>query len=57
MTSVAPSPTWTLGSAPAAVKSSEFGCRNCLWAGAECVDGARYAFKAGDSCQGYSYYD
>lgn len=49
---------------PAAVRNSEFGCKNCLWNGAECKSGKLYVekvqFLAGAnyiSCEGYTYFD
>ena len=50
--------------APVEVRSSEFGCRNCLWSGVECCHGERYAPRTvtsgrrrHPSCGGYNYYD
>jgi hypothetical protein len=45
---------------PAEVKSSEFGCRNCLYYGCECTGGSRYvpAYVDGvPSCRSYVYFD
>jgi len=42
---------------PAAVKTSEYGCRNCLWAFCECQNGSKYVPKGADGCAGYTYYD
>ena len=44
---------------PSAVKSSEFGCRNCLWEYIECIDGSKYDPKAAtnNACARYNYYD
>lgn len=43
------------------VKSSEFGCRNCLWVGIECKDYRKFDPIIIDdhipSCDGYTYYD
>lgn len=51
--------------APQAVRSSSFGCRNCLWNSSECKHGSKYikteAVKCGrktvETCGYYSYYD
>jgi hypothetical protein len=45
---------------PDAVKSSTFGCRNCLWSGSECTRGSLYQPHMADnvpSCKAYAYYD
>jgi len=42
------------------VKSSEFGCHNCLWLGIECKGYEKYEPKEVNgkaSCKGYTYYD
>ena len=50
--------------APPEVRSSQFGCRNCLWASAECRNGSMYqpetvkmGSKTYPSCKAYTYYD
>lgn len=47
--------------APEDVRLSEFGCRNCLWAGIECEQGSKYrghkALDGSPSCKAYTYYD
>ena len=50
--------------APPEVRSSNFGCMNCLWASAECRKGSKYqpkTVKMGGkvipSCKAYTYYD
>jgi hypothetical protein len=48
-----------------ACKSSEFGCRQCLWCSCECHGMSKYAPKVvvtdnlrpHESCEYYSYYD
>ena len=43
---------------PVSVKTSDYGCNNCLWAGIECKAGSMY--KAGTPsrpCAGYTYCD
>lgn len=45
---------------PAEVKSSKFGCRNCLYSGCECTGGSKYAPAEVDgipSCKCYVYCD
>lgn len=42
---------------PEAVKSNQFGCRNCLWQSCECKDGSMYEPKSENSCNNYVYYD
>jgi hypothetical protein len=45
---------------PDKVKSSEFGCRNCLWQSIECKQGSMYQPHTAQnkpSCKGYTYYD
>ncbi len=45
---------------PKEVKSSQFGCPNCLWAGIECKQGSKYTEKINNgkkSCAYYTYYD
>lgn len=45
---------------PSEVKGSEFGCRNCLWAGCECKNGMKYKAVTDGSkraCESYTYYD
>jgi hypothetical protein len=46
---------------PDKVKSSEFGCRNCLWHCIECKQGSMYkpqtTLRGKFSCKGYAYYD
>ena len=45
---------------PEEVKSSEFGCVNCLWASIECKQGSKYreVIKKGKPCcDAYTYYD
>ena len=43
------------------VLASEYGCKNCLWAGCECKAGSKYephtAHDGTPSCKGYSYHD
>lgn len=46
--------------APSEVKSSKFGCRNCLYAGCECERGSWYVPSDVDgvpSCKRYCYFD
>jgi len=51
--------------APDAVRSSVFGCRNCLWASCECSFGSKYipaepvktGQKTVQTCGCYTYYD
>jgi len=46
--------------APKEVRSSQYGCRNCLWAGVECKQGSMYIPYVSDgrpSCKNYTYYD
>ena len=51
--------------APEKVRSSVFGCRNCLWASSECTKGSKYIAcdpvdygrKKVPTCGYYSYYD
>jgi hypothetical protein len=51
--------------APKKVRSSPFGCVNCLWAGSECSFGSKYEAsekvsygrKQVATCKGYTYYD
>ncbi len=41
-------------------RRSEFGCPNCLWAGIECVGGAKFIredTKTGPRCKAYTYYN
>jgi hypothetical protein len=46
-------------------KSSEYGCRQCLWASCECVNMSKYApevvvtdqLNVHESCTMYTYYD
>ena len=49
----------TINPAPEDVRNSEFGCRNCLWRGIECVNGRNYKHNpgTGSPCLGYTYYD
>ncbi len=49
----------TTNQAPANVRSHQFGCRNCLWASAECVSGSKYAPHGSDpvGCAAYVYFD
>ncbi len=43
---------------PQEVKSSVFGCRNCLWSSIECKRGSMYNTEGKKvDCQGYTYYD
>ena len=42
---------------PQSVKNSDYGCANCLWAGAECKDGSKYRPSAKRPCDSYAYYD
>ena len=48
-------------SVPAEVKSSEYGCRNCLWCSCECKNGSKYSPRLIDdkipSCSAYVFYD
>ena len=52
-------------SAPAKVRSSQFGCMNCLWASSECSFGSSYietepvelGRKKVATCKSYTYYD
>lgn len=44
------------------VKRSEFGCKNCLWAGCECLNHEKYAPKVtfdgkAATCESYAYFD
>ena len=42
------------------VKKSEFGCRNCLYNGCECVNMQKFNPQWNEkdaSCGGYAYYD
>jgi hypothetical protein len=43
------------------VKSSDYGCKNCLWASCECTKMSKYQPEktrgGGISCKGYTYYD
>lgn len=42
---------------PASVKSSQFGCRNCLWNCVECKNGSKYSPTLSGNCEAYTYYD
>ena len=44
---------------PPKVRSSRFGCLNCLWFSCECQAGSMYKPKAENDieCRGYNYYD
>ena len=48
-----------MSAAPAEVRNSEFGCKNCLWSCVECQHGKMYKAKStGDKeCDNYTYYD
>ena len=43
------------------VKSSEFGCCNCLWLGVECIEGTKFqpriSITGQPSCKAYTYCD
>ncbi len=42
------------------VRSSEFGCRNCLWCSIECTQLSKFEPKVTNnvpSCKAYTYYD
>lgn len=41
---------------PETVKQSEFGCKNCLWEGCECVYGSKLDLHDGNCCS-YTYFD
>jgi hypothetical protein len=52
--------TLTAKEVPQEVKTSTFGCVNCLWSGVECKQGSKYneEFKNGKKfCAAYTYYD
>jgi hypothetical protein len=46
---------------PAEVRSSEFGCCNCLWYCIECNGGSRYQaaemYEGHPTCGNYTFYD
>ena len=45
---------------PDKVKSSTFGCTNCLWHSVECKQGSMYQPHTAQnkpSCKAYTYYD
>lgn len=43
------------------VKSSVYGCRNCLWNSCECSQASKFApaiaFDGKPTCKAYAYYD
>jgi len=41
---------------PDEVRSSTFGCGNCLWQSCECKSGSMYKPKD-KGCESYTYYD
>ena len=53
--------TPTTQAVPPEVRSSEFGCRNCLWYCIECSGGSNYQpaemYEGRPSCGNYTYYD
>lgn len=40
---------------PESVKTSEFGCPNCLWNGCECKLGCEYVPDGKGGCESYVY--
>lgn len=44
---------------PKEVRSSQFGCPNCLWCGIECQKGSKYIQRTDTdkSCKSYTFYD
>ena len=46
---------------PKEVRVSQYGCRNCLWSGCECVSGSRYQPSIQEDgapgCMSYTYFD
>ncbi len=55
--------TTEVNQVPKEVRCSDYGCANCLWAGAECKLGSMYRpivdidAKEKVSCDAYTYYD
>ena len=44
---------------PEKARSSDYGCRNCLWSCIECKSGSMYKAKSDKNveCSAYTYYD
>lgn len=48
-----------MSAAPEEVRSSKFGCMNCLWSCVECQHGSMYKAQSEQDteCKAYTYYD